>query len=119
MRGAVAPVENTREGISAATRRLLEQLLAENSLTAGDLVFVLFSATKDLNAAYPAAAARTLPGFDSVPMLCLQEMAVEGSMDRCLRVLATISAPKQDVRHVYLDDAAGLRPDWSEGNEPV
>ena len=119
MRGAVAPVENTREEIFAATRRLLEQLLAENSLTAGDLVFVLFSATKDLNAAYPAAAARTLPDFDSVPMLCLQEMAVEGSMARCLRVLAAISAPKQDVRHVYLDDAAGLRPDWSEGNEPV
>ncbi len=115
IRGAISVVENTPEAIHSATRDLLEALIAANALRADDIASVTFTATPDLDAAYPAPAARAL-GWDAVPLLCMQEMAVPGSLPRCIRVLVhwNTDRPPAEVRHVYLGAARALRPDLME-----
>ncbi len=103
---------NTAEAINAATRALLEAIVETNGMAAGEIASVVFSATADLDAAYPARSARRL-GWQHVPMLCLQEMQVPGSLPRCIRVLIhwnTDRAP-EEIRHIYLGAARSLRPD--------
>jgi chorismate mutase len=80
---------------------------------------VIFTATSDLDAAYPARAAREM-GWVHVPLLCMQEMAVVGSLPRCIRVLVlwNTDRPAGQVRHVYLRRARALRPDLVEEGEP-
>jgi chorismate mutase len=115
IRGATSVDSNDAEGIIAATRELLERIVAANGLHAGDLASVIFTATPDLDAAYPARAAREM-GWVHVPLLCMQEMAVTGSLPRCVRVLAlwnTELSPER-IRHVYLGQARTLRPDLLE-----
>ena len=112
IRGATCAEDNTRESIITATRHLLEQMTAANNLTADDLASILFSATPDLNAAFPACAARQI-GWLHVPLLCMQEIDVPGSLPRCIRVLAMWNTDRspEEIRHVYLGQARGLRPD--------
>jgi chorismate mutase len=90
----------------------LTEIIERNSLGADEVVSVLFSATPDLDAAFPAKAARDL-GWVEVPLLCMSEIAVPGSMPRCLRVLLQVElrAPRVLDTHVYLGDAVALRPD--------
>jgi chorismate mutase len=102
-----------------ATRALLRRIVAANDVSPVDLASVIFTATPDLDAAYPAQAARQL-GWTEVPLLCMQEMAVPKSLPRCIRVLLhwnTDRAPDR-IRHVYLGEARALRPDLV-GDEPV
>jgi len=115
IRGATSVDSNDAEGIIAATRELLERIVAANGLHAGDLASVIFTATPDLDAAYPARAAREM-GWVHVPLLCMQEMAVVGSLPRCVRVLAlwNTELPAERMRHVYLGQARTLRPDLLE-----
>lgn len=115
IRGATSVDSNDAEGIIAATRELLEQIVAANGLHGGDLASVIFTATPDLDAAYPARAAREM-GWVHVPLLCMQEMAVAGSLQRCIRVLAlwNTELPAERMRHVYLGQARTLRPDLLE-----
>ena len=119
IRGATSVDSNDAEGIIAATRELLERIVAANGLHAGDLASVIFTATPDLDAAYPARAAREM-GWVHVPLLCMQEMAVAGSLQRCIRVLAlwNTDLPPEQMRHVYLGRARALRPDLVEEGEP-
>ena len=115
IRGATSVEANDADAIIAATRELLERIVAVNGVPVGDIISVIFTATPDLDAAYPARAARGL-GWSSTPLLCMQEMAVVGSLPRCIRVLMhwrTDLAPEQ-IRHVYLSDARALRPDLME-----
>ncbi len=115
IRGAISVDANSAEAIVAATRELLERIIAANGLAADDVASVILSATADLDAAYPARAVREM-GWVNVPLLCMQEMAVVGSLARCIRVLVhwnTDLAPAQ-IRHVYLDRACVLRPDLME-----
>lgn len=112
IRGATSVEANTAETILAATRELLEHMVAANNLRVEELASVIFTVTPDLDAVYPAQAAREL-GWQHTPLLCMQEMAVAGSLPRCVRVLAhwnTDRDPAQ-VRHVYLGEARALRPD--------
>jgi chorismate mutase len=112
IRGATSVEANTPEAILAATRELLERIVAANDLQVEEVASVIFTATPDLDAAYPARAAREL-GWRYTPLLCMQEMAVVGSLSRCVRVLVhwnTDRAPTQ-VRHIYLGEARVLRPD--------
>lgn len=112
VRGAITVEENTAEVIHDGARELLTAMAEENGFEIADLVSVIFTATPDLDAAYPAAAARAL-GWTATPLLCMQEMAVAGSLARCIRVLVhwnTDRAPSE-VRHVYLRGAQVLRPD--------
>jgi chorismate mutase len=119
IRGATSVDVNDAEPIIAATRELLERIVAANGLATEDVASVIFTATSDLDAAYPARAAREM-GWVHVPLLCMQEMAVVGSLPRCIRVLVLWNThrPAGQVRHVYLRRARALRPDLVEEGEP-
>jgi chorismate mutase len=119
IRGATSVDVNGAEPIIAATRELLERIVAANGLATEDVVSVIFTATSDLDAAYPARAAREM-GWVHVPLLCMQEMAVVGSLPRCIRVLVlwNTDRPAGRIQHVYLRRARALRPDLVEGGEP-
>jgi len=112
IRGATTADANTAEAIEAAVAELLATIQAENGFRLEDVAGVIFTATPDLNAAFPAAAARRL-GWDRVPLLCAQEMAVPDALPLCVRVLVLIntSLGQEEVRHVYLKGARQLRPD--------
>jgi chorismate mutase len=94
---------------------LLTAILERNSLTAEDLISIWFTATPDLRSDFPAAAARGL-GLTDVPLICAQELDVEGAMPRVVRVLAHIESdrPRADIAHVYLGAAAALRKDIAQ-----
>ena len=111
LRGAITVEANEREQILDATAELLHELLERNGLAPDDLVNCIFTMTEDLNAEFPAVAARGI-GFDRVPLLCVREIDVPGSMPRVIRVLVQYHAPEgHEARHVYLREARGLRAD--------
>jgi chorismate mutase len=117
VRGATVASGDQPEAILAATRELLEAMVAANpGLEAEDIASVFFTVTEDLRSAYPAFAARQL-GWSAVPMLDAIEIPVPGGMPRCIRVLIhwNTSLPQKEIRHVYLGEAAQLRPDGAEG----
>lgn len=118
IRGAVAVETNEASAIVQATREMLEQIVARNAVAKGDVVSMLFTSTPDLDAAYPARAAREM-GCRDTPLLCAQEMKVPDSLPRCIRVLVLVNSARQPdrVHHVYLGDARTLRPDWTEEND--
>jgi len=102
--------ENTEEAIGSATRELLGKMIAVNEVAISDIACILFTTTSDLNAAFPAAAARAL-GWTRVPLLCGHEMNVPGSLPCCLRVLVLFNTDKtnEETVHVYLEGAETLR----------
>ncbi len=112
VRGATTCDENSRQAILEATRELLEQLIAANDLRPEDLASAIFTTTPDLNAEYPAVAARAL-GWTDTALLCGHEMAVPGGLPRCIRVLIHWNTDRRpdEITHVYIRGAKGLRPD--------
>jgi chorismate mutase len=111
LRGAITTDANDREQILDATEELMGELLDRNMLTPNDIVNCIFTMTDDLNAEFPAVAARNM-GFERVPLLCVREINVPGSMERVIRVLVQYHAPEGHVaRHVYLREARALRAD--------
>jgi chorismate mutase len=111
VRGATSVEANEAEAILGATEELMRALIARNELAIDQFVSCIFSATSDLNAEFPALAARRI-GFDRVPLLCTREIEVPGATARVIRVLAHYYAPADHVaRHVYLGEARGLRAD--------
>ncbi|XLQ11727.1 MAG: chorismate mutase [cyanobacterium endosymbiont of Epithemia adnata isolate EadnSB Bon19] len=114
IRGATTVSDNTKEAIKDAVTELLETIEILNQLDPEDIVSATFTTTKDLDAIFPAAIARQRPHWDNVPLLDLQQMHVEGSLQRCIRVLIHFNTPKPqvEIHHSYLRDASNLRPDW-------
>jgi chorismate mutase len=113
IRGAITVNENTREAMREAVTELLDELEKRNQLHPTDIVSVTFSVTRDLDAIFPAAIARSRPYWDNVPMLDVQQMHVEGSLERCIRFLIHVHLPGESpVYHIYLRQAKNLRPDW-------
>ncbi|MFN2158146.1 MAG: chorismate mutase [Anaerolineae bacterium] len=112
IRGATTVEVNEAEAILNATAELLEQIVAANDVCEEDVVSVIFTMTPDLDAVYPAVAARQL-GWTHTALICTQEMAIAGSLPRCIRVLVhwNTDRPIDRVRHVYLREARTLRPD--------
>jgi chorismate mutase len=111
LRGAIGVDRNAAPEIHEATTTLMREIMERNALAPTDVVSCIFTATEDLDADFPAAAARAL-GFDSVPLLCAREMAVPDSLPRVIRVLIHYYAEEGHVaKHVYLRDAAALRSD--------
>ncbi|OGO61139.1 MAG: chorismate mutase [Chloroflexi bacterium RBG_19FT_COMBO_48_23] len=110
IRGAITVSENTEEAIIATTKELLQRMIKVNEVKISDIACILFTTTSDLNAAFPAAAARRL-GWTQVPLLCGHEMNVPGSLARCLRVLVLFNTDKrnEEIVHVYLGGAETLR----------
>lgn len=113
IRGAITVDEDSIEQVGEATCELLQAIVNRNNLDVVNIISVFFTVTDDLVADFPAARARQLPGWDLVPMLCAREIGVRGAITRCIRVLLHVNTElRQDqVKHVYLRDAGGLRPD--------
>ncbi|WP_018466393.1 chorismate mutase [Calidithermus timidus] len=113
VRGAITVEENSREAILSATRELLEKMLEINQISDFDTIgAMIFTLTDDLNAAFPAEAARQL-GMQMVPLINSREVPVPGSLPRVIRVMMlwNTTLPQKQVRHVYLREAVRLRPD--------
>lgn len=112
VRGAVTVHENTEEAILAATRELLQIIVKRNEMYPDDIASVYFTTTADLNATYPALAARQI-GWSDVALLCGHEMAVPGGLEMCIRVLIHWNTTRsaKEIVHVYLREAQSLRPD--------
>jgi chorismate mutase len=112
IRGAIRVDANTAEAILDASRRLLQEMIRANAVAPEDIAAVIFTCTPDLNATFPAEAARGL-GWNRVPLLCAQEIGVPGAMTRVLRVLMLVNTAlaQEEIVHVYLGEAEKLRPD--------
>lgn len=115
IRGATTASENSVEAIREAVHELLDELEARNSLDMDEIVSVTFSVTRDLDVVFPAAIARERPHWANVPLLDVQQMHVEGSLERCIRFLIHFNTPDPtiEIYHPYLRQARNLRPDWS------
>jgi chorismate mutase len=112
IRGAITVSGNTKAAILASTTKLLKQIMKANRLDVPDIASVFFSATADINADFPANAARKL-GWAATPLICMKEIDVPGSLKKCIRVLMHInsSLPQSKMKHIYLGGAKVLRPD--------
>ena len=117
IRGAISVEANTADAIGEATTRLLVAMSEANGVEPPAVISAFFTVTTDLNAAYPAAAARAL-GWVDAPLLDAQEIEVPTGMPRVIRVLLHVDTDRArgDIRHVYLDKAVALRPDLHEVN---
>lgn len=117
LRGATTLDADTREEVLARTAELLETLMVRNGLTSDDVVSLVFTATGDVTAEFPAAAVREA-GISDVPMLCARELEIDAgsNVPLCIRVMAHVytDRPRPDRRHVYLRGARQLRHDLPE-----
>ena len=112
VRGATTAEANTREAILAATHELLCLMIEANQIEPEDIASAIFTTTIDLNADYPALAARAL-GWHDAALMCMHEMNVPHGLKMCVRILLhwNTEVPAQDVKHVYIKGAINLRPD--------
>ena len=115
VRGATTVERNEREEILTATRQLLALMVRRNGIVREDVASAIFTTTPDLDAEFPALAARQL-GWLDVPLLCGHELAVPGSLPRCIRVLVhwNTERSQKEIEHIYIRDAVRLRPDLSK-----
>ena len=113
IRGAITVEANSRDAILDAARELLSVMLKANEIDVDDVASAFFTTTPDLNAEFPALAAREM-GWNNVALLCVHEMNVPGSLPMCLRVLLLVNTdkPARDIRHAYLREARVLRPEF-------
>jgi chorismate mutase len=112
VRGAIQVEANERDEILQGTSELVAEVLHRNRIDPDDLISIVFTATPDLTAEFPAYAARAM-GITDVPLLCATEIAVRGAMPRVIRLLAHVESdlPRSQLRHVYLRGAQALRTD--------
>jgi chorismate mutase len=112
VRGATQLVSDTREEMLDRVAEMVTEVMGANRLDVDDFISVIFTATSDLVAEFPAYAARQL-GFGEIPLLCARELEIEGSMPRVVRMLAHVETdlPRAEITHVYLHGAAMLRTD--------
>lgn len=112
VRGATTADANSRDEILTATRQLLALMIRRNAIQPNDVGSAIFTVTRDLDAEFPALAARQL-GWLDVPLLCTNEIDVPGGLRRCIRVLINWNTelPQHEVTHVYIKEAVRLRPD--------
>lgn len=115
LRGAITLERDEREHLVERVQRLLAEMLERNDVGHDDLISILFTATPDVHSAFPAAAARAM-GLGDVPLICAQELDIDGGMPLCIRVMmhVTTDRRREDLRHVYLEQARGLRDDLPE-----
>lgn len=112
VRGAISVKANEEQYIAEATKKLTKSLMQENNLAEADLISIITTATDDLTKLYPGKAIREL-GYNSTPILCMQEMKVENSSEKMIRLLVYVEGTKDktEVKHQYLEKARKLRPD--------
>ena len=115
VRGATTADSNSRDDMLEATTQLLALMIRKNAIASTDVASVIFTTTADLDAVFPAMAARQL-GWLDVPLLCTHEINVPGSLKQCIRILIHWNTKKSqsEIDHIYVKDAVALRPDLSE-----
>ena len=113
IRGAITVEENSKDKIYDAVKLMTMGILRTNHIDKSDIVAVIFSATPDVTAAFPAAGARQIDGFDHVPLFDTVEMDVDGSLPMCIRALVLVNSElsQEDIHHIYMGGAIPLRPD--------
>ena len=118
VRGATQLESDTREHMLERVAEMVRDVMESNELVVDDFISIIFTATSDLVSEFPAYAARIL-GFDDVPLICARELEIEGSMPRCVRMMAHIETDltRAEVTHVYLHGAANLRRDLNKVRE--
>src|SRR5690625_1983078 len=112
-RGATTVTTNTEKEMLTETKKLIVQMVEKNNIQPEDISHVLFSVTNDLNATFPAKAAREMPGWTHVPVMCMREIDVPNSLEKCIRVMmvAKTTVRQNEVQHIFLNKAMKLRPD--------
>ena len=112
IRGATTVDADTPEQIEERVVALMTAVLERNGVHEDDIISILFTATEDVVSMFPAAAARTM-GLGAVPLMCARELSVTGSVPRCIRVMVHVETdrPREEIHHVYLEGARGLRDD--------
>jgi chorismate mutase len=115
LRGATTVDEDTAEQIADRVQRLVREMLSRNSVDHEDLVSILFTMTADLTSTFPATVAREI-GLGDVPLICAQELSIDGAMPRCIRVMMHLytERSRSELHHVYLEAARALRDDLPE-----
>ena len=115
VRGATTADANDRDSILTASRQLLAMMVRLNDIHSEDVASATFTVTQDLDAEFPALAARQLQWLD-VPLLCGYEISVPGALQKCIRILIhwNTETPQDEIQHVYIKDAVRLRPDLSD-----
>ena len=115
LRGAITCDENTKAEIDEKTQRLVKEMLARNGIEHDDIVSILFTATDDLTAEFPATAAR-VAGLGDIPLICARELNIDHGMRRCIRVMMHFYGDhsRDELHHVYLEGARTLRDDLPE-----
>lgn len=115
IRGATTVSENSIPAIREAVMELLDELEKRNNLDPQQIISTTFSVTRDLDVVYPAKIARERPHWNDVPLLDVQQMHVEGGLERCIRFLIYVHLPatQTNIYHPYLRGAKDLRPDWN------
>lgn len=118
IRGATTAAANTSEDMLEATDEMMRMLIALNDINPEDVASAYFTTTPDLNATFPAIAAREI-GWLEVPLICGHEMTVTGSLQKCVRVLLLVNTDKtaSEIKHVYLKGARQLRAEWAYDEE--
>ena len=112
IRGATTVDEDTPDAVTERVVTLLTRIMERNALVEGDIVSILFTATEDLVSIFPATAARSM-GLGAVPLICARELSITGSVPRCVRVMLHVTSDRKrdEIVHVYLEGAQGLRDD--------
>lgn len=112
IRGATTVLNNNKEEIIESTIELLHKIIDANNIDIEDIISILFTATKDITKVYPAVAARQI-GIVNASLMCMDELYIEGSLPKCIRVMVSIETSKKqkDMKHIYLRNAINLRPD--------
>ena len=113
IRGATTVTSNNKSEILKETSKLIETIILKNSLNIDDIISICFTMTKDLDAVYPAVAVREILDIHDIPMLNYEEKHIQGSLNKCIRVMIYINTDKNrcDMNHIYLNDAKNLRKD--------
>lgn len=116
IRGATTVDVNEEQLILQATVELLNGIVEENGVVPEDIAQALVTVTPDLDAAFPAKAIRSMPGWELVPVMCALEVSVKGSLEKCIRLMVTVNTDKKqsEIKHIYLGGAKALRPDLAK-----
>lgn len=116
IRGAITVDADTPEKIEAAVVELYSKILELNAVQSQDISHIIFTMTKDLKSVYPAKFLRANFDVGNVPLMCMQELYIEGSLEKCLRILVVVNTDKMqdEIKHVYLGGAKKLRPDIAQ-----
>lgn len=119
VRGATTVVNNEANEILENTKALLEEMIGKNNIIPASVSHVFVSVTSDIDAVFPAKSIREFPGWKYVPVMCMREIDVPNSLEKCIRIMMVVNTAKsqQDIQHIFQKEAIRLRPDLVEEEE--